>query len=297
MLPGDIDAFGKWDAQNGTNRCCRPYGVCLRQTTCTSQYSCMSYSPNAVESLLHEHDSVQAELQALFIRAVGVGCDIEGDAKEHILHGAGRRMKLLRRCLANVFVRFPPSTTRPLASDDLDEVQISLHAFVINLYGLFENFAWAFIFRHDLEDKIGNRRGVGLFLESTQKYLPPVLKAYLTSKTMVTWHQDYLKNYRDALAHRIPLYIPPSVFSPDEGERFSALEQEKLVCLRKGNFDRLELIRIEQAALGSPCFMFLHSFEGEGSPKPVQLHSQMLCDAKTVLEFGALYFSNWHERA
>ena len=206
-------------------------------------------------------------------------------------------MKLLRRCLSNVFVLFPPSTAKPLPSDDLDEVQISLHAFVMNLYGLFENLAWAFVLRHDLEAKIGDRRGIGIFLKSTQQHLPSVLNTYLTSKTMVTWHKDYLKNYRDALAHRIPLYIPPSVFTPEEGERFNALEQEKLDCLNSRNLDRFDQIRVEQAALGSPCFMFLHSFEGEGSPKPVQLHPQMLCDAKTVLEFGALYFSHWHEHA
>jgi hypothetical protein len=67
-----------------------------------------------------------------------------------MLHGVGRRLKLLGRCVRNVFHLFPPSRTIPLASDDLDEVQISLHAFVMNLYGLFENLAWAFVLRHDL---------------------------------------------------------------------------------------------------------------------------------------------------
>lgn len=54
-------------------------------------------------------------------------------AKEYILHGMGRRLKILKRCLANVFEIFPPSRTQPLKHDDLNEVQISLHAFVMNL--------------------------------------------------------------------------------------------------------------------------------------------------------------------
>jgi len=258
----------------------------------------MIYHPDLVDSLLREHASVQAEFQALFLRAVA-SADSAGNprAKEHMLHGVARRMKLLRRCLSNVFQLFPPNATSPLASEDLDEVQISLHAFVMNLYGLFENLAWAFVLRHDLEAKTGGRRGIGLFLRSTQQHLPPVLADYLTSQTMVTWHTDYLKNYRDALAHRIPLYIPPSTLTPQEGERFTALEHEKFECLKLQKFDRLDQIRAEQASLGSACPMFLHSFEDEGKPKPVYLHPQMLCDAKTVLEFCPKYFSSWHERA
>jgi hypothetical protein len=33
----------------------------------------------------------------------------------------------------------------------LADVQINLHAFVMNLYGIYDNWAWAYVLRHDLE--------------------------------------------------------------------------------------------------------------------------------------------------
>jgi hypothetical protein len=258
----------------------------------------MAYQTEVAEKLVREHSKVQFDLERLFIKTYQSSKDAGNpESQEHVLHGAGRRLKLIRRCLSNVFENFPPTTTKRISADSLDEVQISLHAFVMNLYGFFENLAWAYILRHGLLAQVGDRRGVGLFLKSTQKHLPATLKDYLTSPTMETWHKDYLKSYRDALAHRIPLYIPPCTLTPEEGERFNTLEREKFESLVPEKLDRFDEIRKEQASLGSACTFFLHSFDGTDSSKPVQLHPQMLCDAMSVVEFGELYFAHWHESA
>jgi hypothetical protein len=66
-------------------------------------------------------------------------------AKEYLVDGVGRRLRILRRGLHNVYNLFSPAAVRPIDPENLDDVQISLHAFVINLYGLFDNLAWAFI--------------------------------------------------------------------------------------------------------------------------------------------------------
>ncbi|MEQ1936576.1 MAG: hypothetical protein ABL962_22215, partial [Fimbriimonadaceae bacterium] len=253
------------------------------------------YSTPAITSLQGEYTATQKELTALMLNAVAAGHAVsDARAKEYMHHGVGRRLKVLRRCMENVFTLFPLTQKKPIASDSLDEVQISLHAFVLNLYGLFENLAWAFVHRHNLESTIGDRKRIGLFLESTQKYLPEELRAYLSSPTMTSWHKDYLKNYRDALAHRIPLYIPPSRMTTAESERFTALEEEKLQCIRLQKWDRLDVVYEEQGAIGTACPMFLHSYSDDFSSRPVYLHPQMLCDIKTVLEFGPLFLKHWH---
>ena len=258
----------------------------------------LPYPAELVATLLQEHTAVQSELQRLFLEAVQAGQSLtDGRAKEHMLQGAGRRLKVLRRCLANVFRLFPPSKATPLDSEDLDEVQISLHAFVINLYGLFENLAWCFVLRHGLETEVGDRRRIGMFLKSTQQYLPSPLRSYLTSDTLLIWQNEYLKNYRDSLAHRIPLYIPPATYTPEQEQRYHTLDTSEWESIRLQQWDRLEEIRREKATLGSACPMFLHSYTDDGRARPVYLHPQMLCDAKTVLEFCGLYFAHWHERA
>ena len=50
---------------------------------------------------------------------------------------------------------------------------------------------------------------------------------YLNSEPIINWYSDYSKNYRDALAHRIPLYVPPSVLNKDDEKEYFELENKK----------------------------------------------------------------------
>lgn len=236
-------------------------------------------------------DSLQHLQQQCIIQGQALSADSR--AREHLLHGAGRRLSVLKRSLQRIFDGFPPDIVRPLEREPLADIQICLHAFVINLYGIFDNWAWAFVHRHDLEARIGNRLNVSLFKTATQRYLAPPLRAYLT-EDLTRWHDEYLKSYRDALAHRIPLYIPPATFTPEEGERYNVLEGEKIEKIVARDFDRVDQIWIEQGALGHPCFAFLHSYTEAGAPRPVLLHPQLISDAMTVIEFGTRYFEHWH---
>jgi hypothetical protein len=258
----------------------------------------MAYSPDQVSNLLIEHKAVLSGLQSLLLECIVQGHSIaEPRVQEHLLHGAGRRVSLLDRTLQNVFEVFPPSTERPLAEEARADVQINLQAFVMNLCGIFDNWAWAFVIQHDLESEIGGRRNVGLFNNATKKHLPEPITSYLESPGITRWYNEYLKNYRDALAHRIPLYIPPAMFTMEEGERYNKLENEKFECIKSSDLGRLDQIWEEQATIGKPCLTFLHSFSGEDSSRPFLLHPRLLCDAKVVVEFGCLYFEHWHEHA
>jgi len=99
-----------------------------------------------------QNEAAQA-FDALLLESVRQGQGLEaGRAKEYVLHGVGRRIKILNRCLSTIFSLFPPEAIKPISSEDLHLVQVSLHAFVMNLYGTFENLAWAFVSRHCLID-------------------------------------------------------------------------------------------------------------------------------------------------
>lgn len=137
---------------------------------------------------------------------------------------------------------------------------------------------------------------MGLFRNNTIRHLPQPLRDYLSQETIITWHEQYLKSHRDALAHRIPLYIPPAEFTPEEGELYGQLESEKLDLIKAMNWDRLDVLYEEQAAIGRPSFVFLHSYE-EKPPQPVFFHPQLLCDGATIVEFGTLYMEQWNENA
>jgi hypothetical protein len=129
----------------------------------------MGYSPDRVSAMLIEHKSVFRDLQSLLLQCVIQGQLVaEPQVRDHLLHGAGRRVGILNRTLQNVFEVFPPSTERPLVEEARADVQINLQAFVMNLCGIFDNWAWAFVLRHNLESQIGGRRNVGLFNNATK---------------------------------------------------------------------------------------------------------------------------------
>lgn len=258
----------------------------------------MPYSDEVLAMLARESADVFDRLQTLQLGIVKQGRAVADPVvEEYMLHGAGRRVSLLRRTIQNIFRAFPPSTAQPLGTDALEEAQINLQAFVINVYGVFENLAWAFLHRHNLVAAVGSRHNISLFKARTQQLLPPELRQYLTSETISRWHNQYLKAYRDALAHRIPLYIPPATFTRDEADRYNQLLEEEVTCIRAQRWERLEQVRAEMTRTGRPYFAFLNSFSATAKLAPVALHPQLICDAKAVIEFGQLYLTHWHRRA
>ena len=256
----------------------------------------MRFTDDQTESLLESYDDVLSNLSDLILQCVAQGEAVaKPRAREYLVHGAARRIGILRRCVQNIFEQFPPSLERPLATDVLYDVQINLQVFVLNLYGIFENWAWAFVFRHDLEDDIGSRKNVGLFKKETQRFLPLTLRRYLTSETMVVWHGEYLTAYRDALAHRIPLYVPPADWTKEDSERYVQLETEKHQCMRTREWNRIAAIRAEQASIGAPSLQFVHSFSDEEASRPLLRHPQIITDSMTVVDFGEKFLEDWSD--
>jgi len=149
------------------------------------------------------------------------------------------------------------------------------------------------VIRHNLKDKIGGHQKIGIFNRETKKYLPLELRTYIESDKVSEWYKQYLKNYRDALAHRIPRYIPPAVFTPEETARYKQLEAEKVECINEMQWERLDQVWSEQDAMGRPLPVFMHSISGGGNLRPVSLHRQLLSDSKLVAEFGLKYLSVW----
>jgi hypothetical protein len=107
---------------------------------------------------------------------------------------------------------------------------------------------------------------------------------YLSSPTIRDWFTDYSKNYRDALAHRIPLYVPPFMVTKEQGERWQKLDAESMSAVRDHRFEEGERLQSERDALGMACAVFRHSFTDSDGERAVLLHPQMLADAATITE-------------
>ena len=228
------------------------------------------------------HDQLMLRLMSLLSR-------LKNDkAKEYLMQGAGRRLNIVTRCIENIFDIFPIGQTALLTREELADVVINLDAFFVNLSGLFDNLGWVFAFENELlgEPKDGKlrRNDVGLFNRKTQSRLPDALRTYLQSEHLHNWYSIYSKNYRDALAHRIPLYVPPSVLSGADQEKYLELEAQlhALDLTVRDNLAIHDDILERQKQLGQASPFFAHSIGEEG--RPVYLHAQVIADYATIEE-------------
>jgi abortive infection bacteriophage resistance protein len=115
----------------------------------------------------------------------------------------------------------------------------------------------------------------------TWQSLPRSFKTYLTSRRQWLMH---VKSYRDSLAHRIPLYIPPYTVDPKVADDYQRLENESLAALLSGDLLLHEQLSVEQDRLKRFSPFMVHSMN-EHSPTAL-FHPQMLADFHTIEGFG-----------
>lgn len=202
-------------------------------------------------------------------------------AKEFLRNGVCRRLQTIQRCITNIFSIFPVDRTELLDWDELGDVGINLHAFLINAHGVPDNLMWVYLLERAIHLE---PRQIGLFNPRTKPYLPKEVSAYVKSERMIKWHTEYAKNYRDALAHRIPPYVPPSVLTPEQQARYKIIEEEIVAAAKAGDFDRALALEEEQATCGEVCLAFSQTFLDDKACDPVLLHGQLIVDARTVLQ-------------
>lgn len=243
----------------------------------------MHYSPEQVTELKQGYEAVLRELEDLtrsLIRDYPPSLKVKR-AQEYLDHGVCRRFRIIQRCIQNIFSVFPPDRAELLNEQERSDVEINLHAFVINIYGVSDNLAWIYVLEKGIALKPSR---VGLFNRETQKHLPREVLDYLRSKTIKEWHGKYAKDYRDALAHRIPLYVPPWTCTPAQGDKYRELEAMISEEMTKHNFAQVQKLTDEQEALRRICLTCLHSFSDDQAFPPIYFHPQVIADARTAMQ-------------
>ncbi|QTC88409.1 hypothetical protein [Brevundimonas pondensis] len=202
-------------------------------------------------------------------------------AREMMTHGVCRRLSDLKHGLKRVFEILPPQEAEPTREAVLDATAF-LQAFVINIFGAMDNLAWLWRLEADVRGRNGqplHRNRIGLTPDNAD------LRGSLSARTREylagtdAWF-EYLEEYRHALAHRIPLYIPPKQLDDEAATEFARLEA--LVGAPGWDWSEWPAVLAAQRRLGIFEPVMMHSF-GEGA-RPMRLHGQMVCDFATVIE-------------
>jgi hypothetical protein len=207
-------------------------------------------------------------------------------AKEFASHGFARRLKVIARCIDNVFQEIPPDRADLPSRDELTDATINIQSFVFNVFGAIDNLAWIWMCEHGQKRRDGTpipngHVGLGPANESVRSTLSQNLQDYLN--TLDRWF-EHLTTLRHALAHRIPLYIPPYVIAKADEAAYQDYETKMTEAIKQHKFTEYDRLSAEQMKLGRFRPWVQHSFE-EGA-KPVVFHPQMLADFNTLSELG-----------
>jgi hypothetical protein len=204
-------------------------------------------------------------------------------AQEYAHHGFSRRLNTLARCIENTFGILPPDLAGSPAREQLLDAAINVQAFVFNVFGSLDNLAWIWVSEKSLTGKDGypipdHRVGLRASNALVRGSLSAEFQAYL--QQLDPWFL-YLEDFRHALAHKIPLYIPPYVVSPANEVAYREIQERSKAAISRGNFVEYGHMSAEQDALGVFRPWVIHSV-GRQPANPVMLHAQLLTDFATV---------------
>lgn len=207
----------------------------------------------------------------------------------HMVYGVARRAGFVQHGLQRLFDALPPESQTSLPSSAVRDATLLLHALLMHVSGIWDNWAWAYLLRHECAPR--HARDVGIFKEKVVGQLPPCLREFLKSERVQSWRRLHAIGSRDSLAHRIPPYIPPSVHDPETG---NALRRRISDLEAQGRTGEVLDFAVQAVREGSPCFLFL-AYAGDEEQNPMYLHPQVLSDAMLVAEFGRLFLKHWGE--
>jgi hypothetical protein len=181
-------------------------------------------------------------------------------SSEYILYGFIRRLGTLQRCIQNVYSLYPPDRSDIPSRDTCLDLTINLQSFVFNVFGCLDNFAWIWVTEKQLKTVKGKPLSgnlVGFSKRNIYESFSPKFQCYLDG--LNGWFKG-MEDYRHALAHRIPLYIPPFVVHPPKHELYNDFENQKNEALKLKDFPRYEELDSEQEKLGNFNPAMMHSY-------------------------------------
>lgn len=206
-------------------------------------------------------------------------------AREFAHHGLGRRLSTLARCITRIFELLPPEEEGIPEREILLDATVYLQSFVFNTFGALDDLAFIWVCEKQVKKANGQplpngRIGLSRNMEEVRGSLSDALRDYLIQ--IDPWF-SHLENYRHALGHRIPLYIPPYIIRHEDADRYSLLdEQARDALYRRRDVDEHLRLSAERDALRSFRPWMKHSFDDPAPP--VAFHPQVLADFATVEE-------------
>lgn len=179
------------------------------------------------------------------------------EAKYYLKYGLGRRTLMIFHAFRKLFLDIPPNRTEPLTSDELRTHSNNINLIYMNIRGSLDNIGWAMCHECFGEDLgfIKNKQKIdALYMDKIQK---DKFRNYIRKVNHLREWYSNLKEKRDPVAHRIPLSIPPSGLTNEEGKEYDNLIDEALRCAIERDFNSSseKFAQIEKLGVFVPYFV------------------------------------------
>jgi hypothetical protein len=234
------------------------------------------FAPNVLRDLKDNLASLRARYVVL--AEAYISFQFKSDrAREYATHGYLRRLGMMKHCTTRVFQLLPPELDDPPDDDVLLDATAYIQAFVMNVFGALDNLAWIWVSERALKVV---KTGIGLGPKSkvVRTSFSPEMQGYLSG--LEPWF-EHIVDFRDALAHRIPLFIPPHRIPPENEAAYMALEARKWATRDLDEYGRLKIEQLKLVVFQPVMKHTLHD-----DKPPVVFHFQLLQDFATVEEIG-----------
>lgn len=214
------------------------------------------------EALLRRESVLRSKT---FARRDAFSC---ANARRHFNEGFVRRYYMLQSSRLFLCQHCSQSRKEPLSPYEATDSAIHLNAYYLNLRGALDNLAWVLQYEWQLlpgvtEDEVRKRQKCNLFglpflaaLKSQHSELASVLEQH------GKWAKE-LAELRDPAAHRIPIYVPPSVItSQEQVDEFRRIEAKADVAFSERNRPISEIYREAQAVSDFMPVMIISTTQG-----------------------------------
>lgn len=214
----------------------------------------------------------------------------EKQSYEYARHGFSRRMLSMIHNAKRIFDLVPPDLEGNADRENVMDATSFLHAFLMSVYGAIDNLARIWCLEAGVKTSSDMHIGFRKKNATVRKTLSNELTSFLNEAE--EWF-EYLENYRHAVAHRIPVYIPFSTIDEDAGSEWCKLEEELREAVKAKNTKLYYELFYKQQALGVFKPIMMHSF-GENA-RPVFFHGQIICDIATVTNMSKILLKDLDE--
>lgn len=197
--------------------------------------------------------------------------------RDYATQGFLRRFNTMHHCIERVFDVLPPEQDERPPDAILYDATVFIQSLVTNTFGTLDNLAWIWVSEKPLKLS-RNKIGLRPKCEEVRGSFSKEMCDYLTAHD--EWFA-HVTDFRDALAHRISLYIPPFIVLLENVAEHEALEARKRATKDIEEYGRL---CAEQRKLEVFHPVMKHALDD--NKRPVPFHFRMVNDFLTVEEIA-----------